>query len=748
MAYHNYQASLAIANTFRSLAEAFSKEDSPEQAFKHYIIALKLNPGLKNELKIAFASALCDLGKVLEHENKFDDLFSSYEIALTIFPQNELILNNLGAHLCRLQQPKAALNYFKKALELNHDYLPAYRNIEISKSLLVERWHFRMLNDSMRNEGYRKAIFKKISEGHETILDIGTGTGILSVYAKQGGAKKVYGCDYSETMISIANNVIRVNSMEDSITLINKLSNDLSIPEDIPERLSLAVTETFDGGLLGEHILETLIHAWENLLLPGTDGNGQVLERVLPKGAILYAVPIECLQIARKNFLVKSDRTERRSFQLGLDLSGYNFYCESEEPYDTENLKEMSYSCLAQPLRLFTFNFNNLSELKRYYSGEISQTFEIVLTKHGYVDSFAIWFEMILDDETTITSSPLKECRCCWEQAIFPQREQWIVDEGCIISLQSSCKNGIISLKPEKLLTSVDEKVSIPQSTISFLNCESLLLSHLELINTLNNVSDLTSILDISYFPYSAALLAWRFGSKVFASHPNADVINATRKIMNSIDISTKMTYVTWPEIIIWTENNSKQFNIISVDVLDTTGQINEEVIVMLPALRNLLPQGGLIIPSRLNIWCKLVFSEQLLMSSQVNGLEDKLKIAEFINEYKVSHLIDINIHETKYEEMSESFVLGVIDLMNANNEKIQLEKEKNVSKSGHINSLLYWFSYQFTDNIEHSTSSEDSNINQCAVILDSPLQVTTMSKIKIILDYHSGVTRFDISTV
>lgn len=33
-------------------------------------------------------------------------------------------------------------------------------------------------------------------------------------------------------------------------------------------RVSLVVTETVDAGLFGEGIVESLIHAWKNLLLP------------------------------------------------------------------------------------------------------------------------------------------------------------------------------------------------------------------------------------------------------------------------------------------------------------------------------------------------------------------------------------------------------------------------------------------------------------------------------------------------
>ena len=34
-------------------------------------------------------------------------------------------------------------------------------------------------------------------------------------------------------------------------------------------QVDLLVTETFDGGLLGEHVLESLAHAWQTFLTPG-----------------------------------------------------------------------------------------------------------------------------------------------------------------------------------------------------------------------------------------------------------------------------------------------------------------------------------------------------------------------------------------------------------------------------------------------------------------------------------------------
>ena len=62
---------------------------------------------------------------------------------------------------------------------MNQHYLHAYRNLEVAKSHLVSGWHFRMINDSWRNESYERTISKKVNSNFKTILDIGTGTGLL-----------------------------------------------------------------------------------------------------------------------------------------------------------------------------------------------------------------------------------------------------------------------------------------------------------------------------------------------------------------------------------------------------------------------------------------------------------------------------------------------------------------------------------------------------------------------------------------
>lgn len=72
-----------------------------------------------------------------------------------------------------------AAGHFHKALKLRPDYSEARENFYSVANWLVERWHFLMLNDHGRNQKYQQAIQKAVHSGCNTVLDIGTGTGIL-----------------------------------------------------------------------------------------------------------------------------------------------------------------------------------------------------------------------------------------------------------------------------------------------------------------------------------------------------------------------------------------------------------------------------------------------------------------------------------------------------------------------------------------------------------------------------------------
>lgn len=69
--------------------------------------------------------------------------------------------------------------YIRKSLEINSEYTAAQENLDNICCHLVERWHFRMLNDATRNAAYLTAIQRAAKLGFTAILDLGAGTGLL-----------------------------------------------------------------------------------------------------------------------------------------------------------------------------------------------------------------------------------------------------------------------------------------------------------------------------------------------------------------------------------------------------------------------------------------------------------------------------------------------------------------------------------------------------------------------------------------
>lgn len=74
-----------------------------------------------------------------------------------------------------------------------------------------------MLDDHPRTDAYRKAILENKSYFKDKIvMDVGCGTGILSIFCAQAGAKKVYAVEASK-LANLAKEVIKENKFEEII---------------------------------------------------------------------------------------------------------------------------------------------------------------------------------------------------------------------------------------------------------------------------------------------------------------------------------------------------------------------------------------------------------------------------------------------------------------------------------------------------------------------------------------------------
>ncbi|KAK3533892.1 hypothetical protein QTP70_033033, partial [Hemibagrus guttatus] len=130
--------------------------------------------------------------------------------------------------------------------------------------------HEEMLKDKVRTESYRDFMYGNPDLFKDkVVLDVGCGTGILSMFAARSGAKKVIAVDQSDIIYN-AMDIVRANHLEDTITLIKGRIEEVALPV---EKVDIIISEWMleDNRrkgyfLLFESMLDSVIFAREKYL--------------------------------------------------------------------------------------------------------------------------------------------------------------------------------------------------------------------------------------------------------------------------------------------------------------------------------------------------------------------------------------------------------------------------------------------------------------------------------------------------
>lgn len=82
-----------------------------------------------------------------------------------------------------------------------------------------------MLVDAVRTTTYQRAIFNNTEDFQgSTVLDVGTGSGVLCFFSVQAGARKAYGVEMSN-MAESARKLVEGNGMVDQVRLITQFKS-------------------------------------------------------------------------------------------------------------------------------------------------------------------------------------------------------------------------------------------------------------------------------------------------------------------------------------------------------------------------------------------------------------------------------------------------------------------------------------------------------------------------------------------
>lgn len=133
-------------------------------------------------------------------------------------------------------------NYFSSYAELDHQK--------------------QMLEDERRMEAYRDSMLNNAEFfAGKTVLDVGSGSGVLAIFAAQAGAKKVYAVEYTD-MAKHARTMVEKNGFTDVIQVIQDSAESLILPE----KVDIIVSEWMGYFLLRESMLDSVVVARDNWL--------------------------------------------------------------------------------------------------------------------------------------------------------------------------------------------------------------------------------------------------------------------------------------------------------------------------------------------------------------------------------------------------------------------------------------------------------------------------------------------------
>ncbi|CAH0381142.1 unnamed protein product [Bemisia tabaci] len=254
-----------------------------------------------------------------------------------------------------------------------------------------------MLYDTERNQKYEAAIKIAIDTVHgfgkeANVLDIGTGTGLLSMMAAKHGADRIIACEAFEPIGKCAEEVVEKNGFASKIKVVKKRSTELKVGVDLPYRFNILVTEVFDTELIGEGAVCTFNHAHSELLESDAI--------VVPNSATVYAQVVESELVSNWNKL----RDFKFGQQTSIKIPDFINNCAGAAAVHDVQLSQLplqSFRSITSPLPVLKFDFSGKTRIREREESVV--VFKASVT--GTAQAVFMWWDLVMDPFSQITLS-------------------------------------------------------------------------------------------------------------------------------------------------------------------------------------------------------------------------------------------------------------------------------------------------------------------------------------------------------
>ncbi|KIW37616.1 uncharacterized protein PV06_10258 [Exophiala oligosperma] len=282
--------------------------------------------------------------------------------------------------------------------------------------------HEEMLKDEVRTRSYRDAIYQNAHIFKDkVVLDVGCGTGILSMFAAKAGARHVIGVDMS-SIINKAKEIVEVNGLSNKITLLQGKMEEVEMPQQHLNngKVDIIISEWMGYFLLYESMLDTVLYARDKYLNQGG--------KIFPDKATIYMAAIEDGEY-------KDDKIGFWDNVYGFDYSPMKESALSEPLVDTVEMKAL----VTDPCPVFTIDLNTVTTAQLAFS----EPFQLRCQRNDFIHALIAWFDI----DFTACHKPIRFSTgphtkyTHWKQTVFYLREVLTVEEGETVT-------GFLSSKP------------------------------------------------------------------------------------------------------------------------------------------------------------------------------------------------------------------------------------------------------------------------------------------------------------
>ncbi|KAG4182723.1 hypothetical protein ERO13_A09G062500v2 [Gossypium hirsutum] len=278
-----------------------------------------------------------------------------------------------------------------------------------------------MLQDYVRTGTYYAAVIEnRVDFTGCVVVDVGAGSGILSLFAAQAGAKHVYAVEASE-MADYARKLITGNpTLGQRITVIKGKVEEA----ELPEKADILISEPMGTLLVNERMLESYIIARDRFLVP----NG----KMFPSTGRIHMAPFSdeylFVEIANKALFWQQQN------YYGVDLTP--LYGSAFQGYFSQPVVDaFDPRLLVCPPMCHVLNFNEIKEEDLY---EIDIPLKFTASVGTRVHGLACWFDVLFNGSTVqrwLTTAPgaptthWYQIRCVLSQPIYVMAGQEITGQ-------------------------------------------------------------------------------------------------------------------------------------------------------------------------------------------------------------------------------------------------------------------------------------------------------------------------------